>query len=225
MINNKLSSKKAILGIVVLFVIAIVTILYFSSSKKSPEAIPQTQTNQATTNTTPAPADNATPNPDTSAPSSAPSQDVPKHDGWKTSSKNNIVFQYPEELGTQYMDTNKWPPEVKVNAGEYSCVQLQNEEGGPTETVLQQVIDGRTYCAKTTSEGAAGSIYKTYTYTTSKNGKLIAINFILRYTNCDVYNNDTDLEQKQYKECNKEEESFDVDSLVDQIVQTVQLGK
>lgn len=46
MISNKLSSKKVISGIVFLIIIAIGTVLYFSSSRKSPETIPQTENNQ-----------------------------------------------------------------------------------------------------------------------------------------------------------------------------------
>ena len=208
MISSNASSKKIILGIIVLAFVVIAAMLYHFSLKESSKIVTQTNTDQLTAGTTP-----------------ATSQNVSDHDGWKTSDKDGIVFQYPERLDTRYISANEWPPEVIVNAGEYSCVQSQNEEGGPDETVLQQVINGGTYCVKTTSEGAAGSEYRTYSYTDPQNDNLVISNFILRYTNCDVYNNDTDLEQEQYRECIKEESSFSVDSLVDQIGQTLRINE
>jgi uncharacterized protein YlzI (FlbEa/FlbD family) len=79
------------------------------------------------------------------------------------------------------------------------------------------MVDDRIYCVNVKHEGAAGSVYSSYTYTTLKNGKLINISFALRYPNCSNYDED------QNKACTSEREAFDVDGTVDRIVQSIQL--
>ena len=134
---------------------------------------------------------------------------------WKGyASDNGISFQYPEKLTTQYVFTQEWPPVVKIKSGVFSC-QEKPSRNSVAELVEQRVVDNRIYCVDTIFEGAAGSVYSSYTYTTPKNGKLIEVSFVLRYPNCGNYN------QIQNQACTSEREAFDLDATVDRIVQTV----
>jgi hypothetical protein len=75
--------------------------------------------------------------------------------------------------------------------------------------------DDRTYCVNVKHEGAAGSVYSSYTYITNKNGKFVNVSFTLQYPNCNNY----DEEQKNV--CTNEREAFDIDAVVDRIVQSI----
>jgi hypothetical protein len=86
------------------------------------------------------------------------------------------------------------------------------------EITTQVVVNSRTYCVDVKNEGAAGSVYSSYVYTTPKNGQLVSISFILRYTACYNY----DAEQNQA--CTSEREAFNLDAIVDRIAQTVKWG-
>jgi hypothetical protein len=77
------------------------------------------------------------------------------------------------------------------------------------------LVDNRTYCVNIKNEGAAGSVYSSYVYTTTKNGKFVNVSFTLQYPNCNNY------DEEQRKACTSEREAFDIDSTVDRIVQSI----
>lgn len=77
------------------------------------------------------------------------------------------------------------------------------------------MVDDRAYCVNVKHEGAAGSVYSSYAYTTVKNNKLIKVSFTLQYPNCNNY------DDKQNEACVSERQAFDVDSTVDRIVQSI----
>ncbi|MDD5043152.1 MAG: hypothetical protein PHD51_00585 [Patescibacteria group bacterium] len=134
---------------------------------------------------------------------------------WKEYSGEGILFQYPENLTTQYIFTQEWPPVVKVESGTYSCTETPLEVSSLTKIITQRMVDDRIYCVDVKNEGAAGSVYSSYVYTTPKNGKLISVNFVLCYPNCGNYG------KEQNQVCANEREAFDLDATVDRIVQTV----
>lgn len=144
--------------------------------------------------------------------------ECPKESGWKTVSAPGgaFEFQYPETLTTKYIDAFEWPPKVTVTSGEFSCVETPATESFSAR-VARRAVDGRVYCMEAMSEGAAGSTYTTYTYTTARDGKLIAINFVLRYPQCLNY------DDPKQSECLSERETFDLDSVVDRIAASVEL--
>jgi len=133
-----------------------------------------------------------------------------------TDSKTGVTFKYPEKLSAQYISAQEWPPVVKIQSGIYSCAETPQEKSSLMEIITQRIIDNRTYCIDVKNEGAAGSVYSSYVYTTPKNGKLIEISFTLRYPNCANY------EKKQGQACTSEREAFDLDTMVDRIAQTVE---
>jgi hypothetical protein len=84
-----------------------------------------------------------------------------------------------------------------------------------SDITLERLVDNRTYCVNIKNEGAAGSVYSSYIYTIAKNDKLINISFILQYPNCNNY------DEEQKKDCTNERETFDIDSIIDRIAQSI----
>jgi hypothetical protein len=78
--------------------------------------------------------------------------------------------------------------------------------------ILKKTINGQEYCIKVSSQGAAGSIYKKYTYATARKGKRISVSFTARYTQCGNYG------QPKRSECRKERQEYDLDQVVDNFV-------
>jgi len=134
---------------------------------------------------------------------------------WKHYNDNGISFQYPEKLTTQYVFAQEWPPAVKIQSGIYSCTETPQEISSMSDITSERMVDDRTYCVNIKNEGAAGSVYSSYVYTTAKNGKLVNVSFTLQYPNCNNY------DEVQRKACASEREAFDIDSAVDRIVQSI----
>lgn len=133
---------------------------------------------------------------------------------WKIWSDGVIEFSYPEKLTAKYIDTVEWPPKVMIATGEFSCAETLAESSLP-EFVARRMVDDRVYCVRAVNEAAAGSVYSTYTYSTVREGNIIVLNFVLRYPQCLNY------DDPQKSECQAERETFDLDSVVDRIVETV----
>ncbi|MDD4897478.1 MAG: hypothetical protein PHV26_01970 [Candidatus Pacebacteria bacterium] len=134
---------------------------------------------------------------------------------WKEYNKDGILFQYPEKLTTKYVSVQEWPPTIKVESGSFSCVETPQEKSSMLEITSQRLVDNRIYCVNVKNEGAAGSVYSSYVYTTPRRGKLVSVSFVLRYTNCANY------DEEQNQTCTSEREAFDIDATVDRIVQSV----
>lgn len=135
---------------------------------------------------------------------------------WTTTTNDqDITFQYPKELLAKYVSVAEWPPVIKIETGTYSCKTTQQEVSSMSDITSERLVDNRTYCVNVKHEGAAGSVYSSYVYTTTKNSKLVNVSFTLRYPNCDNY------DEAQNKDCTNERGAFDIDSIVDRIVQSI----
>ncbi|HRY76826.1 MAG TPA: hypothetical protein P5524_01535 [Candidatus Paceibacterota bacterium] len=134
---------------------------------------------------------------------------------WKKYNGDGISFQYPEKLTTKYISTQEWPPTTKVESGNFSCVETPQEKSSMLEITSQRLVDNRIYCVNVKNEGAAGSVYSSYVYTTPRNGQLVSVSFVLRYLNCGNY------EEERNQACTSEREAFDLDATVDRIIQTI----
>ncbi len=134
---------------------------------------------------------------------------------WKTfaDSKAGISFKYPEPLGTKYIQSQEWPPKAEISSEAFACKSGGKEimEGGMTK---EETIAGTRFCITKMSEGAAGSIYTTYTYAMAFGTATARFSFVLRFPQC--YNYDKSAET----ECLLEEKNFDINSLVGQIVES-----
>ncbi len=127
-------------------------------------------------------------------------------------------FKYPEKLGTQYIFAQEWPPKLQVidNAG-FSCKQGGLGINGRPGMTIQKKINNIVYCIESVSEGAAGTFYTDYTYTFLKDSKLVKLSFTLAYPQCDNY------DDPKKTECEQERQTFDLDTLINRIAESVQL--
>ncbi len=132
-----------------------------------------------------------------------------------TTTDAGTAFQFPKELAAQYVSEAEWPPIIRIGAGTYACEITPMEISSASEITSQRQIDGRTYCVNVKNEGAAGSVYSSYAYTTVMGDKLINVSFVLRFNNCANY------DEEQNLACTRERETFDIDAAVDKIVQTI----
>ncbi|MDD4304779.1 MAG: hypothetical protein PHG92_04860, partial [Patescibacteria group bacterium] len=137
---------------------------------------------------------------------------------WTTiTNDRGVTFQYPKELLAKYVSVVEWPPVIAIETSAYSCKNTPQEVSSMSDITSERMVDNRTYCLNVKNEGAAGSVYSSYVYTTVRGGKLVKVSFTLRYPNCNNY------DEEQSKACASEREAFDVDSTVDRIVQTIEL--
>lgn len=115
-----------------------------------------------------------------------------------------------EELNTKYIHIHEWPSATKIEKKNFICEETAITSS-LSETTTQKLINNRMYCVNVINEGAAGSVYSSYTYTTFEDGNLFKINFILRYSSCGNYS------EKENQDCINEREIFNVDLIVDDL--------
>ncbi len=127
---------------------------------------------------------------------------------------DNIQYEYPVNLSTKYITANNWPPKITFSPKILDCKQ-EGSEVSANGITTQKIIGGDLYCVHLSSEGAAGSSYTTYRYTTIKNGASISLEFILRSVNCGNY------DDPSKKECSDERQEYQPDVLAKDIISTV----
>ena len=126
----------------------------------------------------------------------------------------------PNVLVTKYIADHNWevhsysnkeayPSEFDVSDGTVFCRERDDRSDCD---LIEKTIDGRDYCLRISSEGTAGSTYRTYTYATARNTTLLTVSLTLRYPNCDAYS------ESQRLQCKREQEALDVDKLVNSLV-------
>lgn len=125
-----------------------------------------------------------------------------------------VAFRYPRDLGTGYIHTVDWPPQVRVEDGPFTCLQAGTEtaRAGRTEP---RSIGGRRYCVTLVKEGAAGSVYTMYAYATPAEDAVIILTFSLRAVQCGNY------DEARRSECERERADFSIDPVIDAIAQSV----
>lgn len=96
----------------------------------------------------------------------------------------NVSFDLP----SQYIYAqNGWPPVIQSSDEKYSCSPSRTEVSNRVE----KTINKRTYCVTLLQEGAAGSSFRTYTYSTfGIQGSSQKTSFTLRYPSCGVWQGD-----------------------------------
>jgi len=124
---------------------------------------------------------------------------------------------YPENLSAVYISPVEWPPKISLSPGIFSCAETPAESSLPSR-IAKRLVDNRLYCVEAVSEGAAGSVYTDYTYTTQKNDQLLSLKFVLRYPQCDNY------EDPNKTKCKTERETFDLDGVIDRIATGIQIN-
>jgi hypothetical protein len=130
--------------------------------------------------------------------------------GWKTYSKNGITFQYPDPASYKYIAVStvaEFAPKVEILSGSFSCT-----------SGTQTTINGKVFCKKVESEGAAGSTYSTYTYTTSISGRTIRGTFTLQFPQCGNF------DDPKKTQCQTERDAFNIDSIIGKIADSVKFS-
>jgi len=133
------------------------------------------------------------------------------------------------DLDTEYIGSQDWkviiideeekyPPKFKITEGQIDCQIISSENALPSRTAKRK-IDGRIYCIESVSEGAAGTVYIQYTYSTIKNGSLIMVSCVIRYPQCINYS------EPYRTECANERETFDLDKIIGYIVKNLSIKK
>ena len=132
------------------------------------------------------------------------------------------------DLNTEYIGSQDWkvkivneeakyPPKFKIIEGQIDCKITSSESGLLSRTVKRR-IDGRIYCIESASEGAAGTIYTRYAYSTIKSGNLITVSCVIRYPQCINYS------EPYRTECANERERFDLDKIIGYIVKNLSVN-
>jgi hypothetical protein len=139
--------------------------------------------------------------------------------GWKTFSDgaNGLSFKYPENISTAYILTADWPPKVQITEGPFSCTE-SGSEGARAGITTKEAINGHTYCRTIVSDGAAGSIYKQYAFSSAVKNKVLFFTFSLREVQCGNY------DDQQKTACEAERASFNINSLIDPVIQSTVLS-
>ena len=136
----------------------------------------------------------------------------------KKEEPKEIVFEEIKPIDTKYISEQLWPPVITISeASELVCNETPMESSVSQERVYRENIDGQEYCISALSQGAAGSVYTEYSYSTIKFDKLITLDFTLRFTQCYNY------PEEQQKECTRERESFNPSNLVNEIISNAKL--
>ncbi len=99
-----------------------------------------------------------------------------------------------------------WPPAVTLETGLFDCTPTGTEITQEGQTT-QKTISGKPYCVTVTSEGAAGSTYKTYTYVTQIGKNLGTLTFTLQFVQCMNY------DEPEQTTCKLDQSSLNIDKL------------
>jgi len=109
---------------------------------------------------------------------------------WTTiTNDQSVTFQYPKELLAKYVSVVEWPPIIKIETGAYSCKTTPLEVSSMSNITSERMVDDRTYCVNIKNEGATGSVYSLYTYTTIKSDELVKVSFTLQLANPEIDKN------------------------------------
>lgn len=134
---------------------------------------------------------------------------------WNATSSDNFTFKYPRDFGTQYIHPVDWPPILNLENQTYQCLVAGDSKVLPAGMTKVVNINGHEYCLTLEEEGAAGSTYTNYAYAFSYQNKTLILTFTTRQPQCMNYDN------PQQKECLKEENTFQINPIVDTMVQTL----
>lgn len=128
--------------------------------------------------------------------------------------EKGLSIKYPEDFGTKYLSAFDWPPQIQILNQKYSCSLggIDTQRAGQTSS---QTINGHAYCITKVVEGAAGSMYTQYAFAFPKDNRTVILTFSTRQPQCDNY------DDPEKTLCKNERDSFDLNSLIDKIAQSL----
>ncbi len=105
-----------------------------------------------------------------------------------------------------YQKAKNYPPGFGVKHGRVVCGKVTAADA-PGATMTRKMIDGRPFCVRQSSEGAAGTVYQKYRYATVKDGRLVTVGFTARLSQCENFS------EPLRSECQKARQTFDPDPI------------
>lgn len=138
---------------------------------------------------------------------------------WKTFTgpAGDFSFQYPDPFSAQFIRPQHWPPTLQIRRGTFDCSTTGSGTQLLSATKRARDIKGKLYCIETSSEGAAGTIYTDYTYTTARGDQLYILTFTLGTVQCANY------DEPDQSLCLDDQANFDADAMVDRIIGSVRV--
>lgn len=126
-------------------------------------------------------------------------------------------IEFSTALPTPYIRAQSlWPPKIEELPITYTCDIGMRGMGVQTVTE-ERFIGGNRYCLSLIREGAVGTIYKTYKYSTESNLGIKTTTFTLAYPNSDGCNGRGTVEENK---CETAQLSFDVDMVINDMFNT-----
>jgi hypothetical protein len=125
------------------------------------------------------------------------------------------TFLYPATLSTTYLHPLDWPPQVDLLEGNTLVCDIPERATAHAGQIEKKEIGGREYCVAAQVEGAAGSTYTDYAYTTLLNNRPVRFIFTIQEPQCANY------DEPKRSACEAEQGAFNLDQLVDQIAQSL----
>lgn len=128
---------------------------------------------------------------------------------------NMLSFVVPDTSTWQYSSFQDWHFTAKKVDSEFvlMCEETDQKSSLPFRRKMIN-ISNRDYCVEAMSEGAAGSVYTEYLYSTLINDSLVNVEVTVRDVNCSNYDED------QILECQKEREEFNLDIIIDSSIKS-----
>lgn len=128
--------------------------------------------------------------------------------------EHRVSFVYAP-VKTEYVGV-QWPPSVRVSDETYSCQEVDSASTGMARTT-KKIINGRSYCVTTQSEGAAGTVYTEYTYVSPLDQKTVTIQFTVSQVRCENY------DDPQRALCQDTQSAFNPDALAQMMIGSVRV--
>jgi hypothetical protein len=126
---------------------------------------------------------------------------------WKTlvDETAGVSLKFPSDIGTKYIFAQTWPPQVTVADNAQYCTQ-------PV-----RLINNKAYCVSESEDGAAGTVYSSYRYSLADpaSNKTVTLEFVLGSPQCGNF------DEPKMTECANERAAFEVDALVDKIMNSI----
>ncbi|MDB5260626.1 MAG: hypothetical protein JWN37_857 [Candidatus Nomurabacteria bacterium] len=136
------------------------------------------------------------------------------------SNGSTVTFNYLSSLGNIYILPVTWPPKLEIVDDESSCT-IDINKISENKKVESKVINGHTYCISTVSEGAEGRTHAIYTYTfphkEADTSHVMRLTVDLLLTSCNY------ADRTNKEACERKSKSFDLDNIVDHMMQTVKV--
>ncbi len=151
--------------------------------------------------------------------SACPMVDDSDVDVWilSTDVGQGVSFEYPKTIELPFLGVVNWPPEVQIVNSPYICRETVDTAHGAT--IVEEIINERTYCVTKKSEGAAGSTYISYIYAFPFQNQTARFAFTLKYPQCANY------DEPSATECKSQQAELKPLNFIDRMATTLKINR